>query len=114
MRLKDQPRFPAAQVLATASTCSKRSPSWIISAAVSPRSRVACYSRAPKASSPRLKRLLCDLAMGGTQSDEHERQLAQVSQVLKSAAFEVDTQLRQETSPPCSAGMPSRWGTILS
>jgi hypothetical protein len=58
--------------------------------------------------------LLRDLAMGGTQCDEHERQLAQVSQVLKSAAFEVDTQLRQETSPPCSAGMPSRWGTILS
>ena len=30
--------------------------------------------------------------MVGTQSDEHERQLAQVNQVLKSAAFEVDTQ----------------------
>lgn len=52
--------------------------------------------------------------MVGTQSDEHERQLAQVSQVLKSAAFEVDTRLREETSPPCSAGMPSRKGTILS
>ncbi|MNY52317.1 hypothetical protein D3C86_1879760 [compost metagenome] len=108
MRLRDQPLSPPAQVLATASTCSKCSPSWIISAAVSPRCRVTCYSRAPKASSPRLKGLLWDLAMGGTQSDEHERQLAQVSQVLKSAAFEVDTRLRQETSPPCSAGMPSR------
>ena len=86
MRLRDQPLSPAAQVLATASTC----------------------SRAPKASSPRLKGLLRDLAMGGTQNDEHEHQLAQVSQVLKSAAFEVDTRLRQETSPPCSAGMPSR------
>lgn len=86
MRLKDQPLSPAAQVLATANTC----------------------SRTPKASSPRLKGLLRDLAMDGTQSDEHERQLAQVSQVLKSAAFEVDTRLRQETSPPCSAGMPSR------
>lgn len=86
MRLRDQPLSPPAQVLATASTC----------------------SRTPKASSPRLKGLLRDLAMDGTQSDEHERQLAQVSQVLKSAAFEVDTRLRQETSPPCSAGMPSR------
>ncbi len=86
MRLKDQPLSPPAQVLATAITC----------------------SRAPKASSPRLKGLLRDLAMGGTQNDEHEHQLAQVSQVLKSAAFEVDTRLREEMSPPCSAGMPSR------
>ncbi len=52
--------------------------------------------------------------MVGTQSDEHERQLAQVNQVLKSAAFEVDTRLHEEMSPPCSAGMPSRKGTILS
>ena len=52
--------------------------------------------------------------MVGTQSDEHERQLAQVNQVLKSAAFEVDTRLREEMSPPGSAGMPSRKGTILS
>lgn len=47
------------------------------------------------ASSPLLKGLACDLVMVGEPSGEHERQLAQAKQVLKSAGIRVETMLLQ-------------------
>ncbi|WP_323944002.1 universal stress protein [Aeromonas hydrophila] len=47
------------------------------------------------ASSPLLKGLECDLVMVGEPSDEHERQLAQAKQVLKSAGIRVEAMLLQ-------------------
>ncbi|MGE6122819.1 universal stress protein [Aeromonas media] len=47
------------------------------------------------ASSPLLKGLECDLVMVGEPSDEHERQLTQAKQVLKSAGIKVKAILLQ-------------------
>ncbi|MFM4871323.1 universal stress protein [Aeromonas caviae] len=47
------------------------------------------------ASSPLLKGLECELVMVGEPSDEHERQLAQAKQVLKSAGIRVEAMLLQ-------------------
>lgn len=47
------------------------------------------------ASSPLLKGLACDLVMVGEPSDEHERQLGQAKQVLKSAGIRVEAMLLQ-------------------
>ena len=47
------------------------------------------------ASSPLLKGLECDLVMVGEPSDEHERQLAQAKQLLKSAGIRVEAMLLQ-------------------
>ncbi|MFQ1865486.1 universal stress protein [Aeromonas veronii] len=47
------------------------------------------------ASSPLLKGLECELVMVGEPGDEHERQLAQAKQVLKSAGFRVAAMLLQ-------------------
>ncbi|RQM71103.1 universal stress protein [Aeromonas jandaei] len=47
------------------------------------------------ASSPLLKGLECELVMVGEPSDEHERQLTQAKQVLKSAGVRVEAMLLQ-------------------
>ncbi|MGL5089732.1 MAG: universal stress protein [Aeromonas sobria] len=47
------------------------------------------------ASSPLLKGLECELVMVGEPGDEHERQLAQAKQVLKSAGIRVEAMLLQ-------------------
>jgi len=47
------------------------------------------------ASSTLLKGLECELVMVGEPSDEHERQLAQARQVLKSAGISVEAKLLQ-------------------
>ncbi len=47
------------------------------------------------ASSPLLKGLECDLVMVAEPGDEHERQLAQAKQVLKSAGIKVTARLLQ-------------------
>jgi nucleotide-binding universal stress UspA family protein len=47
------------------------------------------------ASSPLLKGLECELVMVGEPGDEHERQLAQAKQVLKSAGIKVTARLLQ-------------------
>ncbi|MFQ2317389.1 universal stress protein [Aeromonas caviae] len=47
------------------------------------------------ASSPLLKGLECDMVMVAEPTDEHERQLAQAKQVLKSAGIRVDAMLLQ-------------------
>ena len=52
------------------------------------------------AGSPLLKGLACELVMVGEPSDEHERQLAQARQVLKSAGVEVDARLLQGEVTP--------------
>ncbi|MGE6168573.1 universal stress protein [Aeromonas media] len=52
------------------------------------------------ASSPLLKGLECDLVMVAEPSDEHERQLAQARQVLKSAGIEADAHLLQGEVTP--------------
>ncbi|QFI54089.1 universal stress protein [Aeromonas simiae] len=51
-------------------------------------------------SSPLLKELACDLVMVGEASDEHDRQLAQARQALKSAGVEVDAHLIQGEVAP--------------
>jgi len=52
------------------------------------------------ASNPLLKGLACDLVMVGEPGDDHERQLAQARQVLKSAGVEVDARLLQGEVAP--------------
>ncbi len=47
------------------------------------------------ANSPLLKGLECDLVMVAEQTDEHERQLAQAKQVLKSTGIKVEARLLQ-------------------
>lgn len=51
-------------------------------------------------SSPLLKELACDLVMVGEASDEHDRQLAQARQALKSSGVEVDAHLIQGEVAP--------------